>query len=63
MVELTLGSRFWYKDKLYEVAEGDCALNYCVFKNKNKCDKAKCFLGERQDKKDVYYKEVKNDKD
>lgn len=61
MVELTVGSRFWYKNKLCEVVEGECALNYCVFKNKNKCDKAKCFFGERHDNKKVYFKEVKNE--
>ena len=44
------------------VEDGWC-LNGCVFKNSNKCNKVKCGRYERQDKKDVYYKEVKNDKD
>ena len=36
MVELIVGSRFWYKDKLYEVAEhnGVCwVCTSCLFKN------------------------------
>lgn len=36
MVELIVGSRFWYKDKIYEVAEhnGACwVCTSCPFKN------------------------------
>ena len=63
MIELIVGSRFYYEDKLCEVVEDGWCLNGCVFKNSNKCNKVKCGRYERQDKKDVYYKEVKNDKD
>ena len=61
MVELTIGSRFWYKDKLCEVVEGECFANNCVYKHMNKCIKvkAKCSKNIRYDKKNVYFKEVK----
>ena len=53
MVELTIGSRFWYKDKLCEVVEGECFANNCVYKHMNKCIKvkAKCSKNIRYDKK------------
>ena len=59
MVELTIGSRFYYKDKLCKVIEGDCSLKGCVFMNIRKFDKAKCCSDERHDGKQVYFKEVK----
>lgn len=61
MVELIVGSRFWYKDKLYEVAEhnGACwACTSCPFKNEE-CNEIKCSNDMRHDNKDVYFKEVK----
>ena len=63
MVELKIGSRFYYKDKLCEVVEGGCNLNECVFKGTNKCSKVKCFDYQGIDRIDVIFKEVKNDKD
>ena len=66
MVEMTIGSRFYYKDKLCEaVKEGNgIGCEKCVFdKYASKCAKAKCLIEERHDGKSVYFKEVKgNDK-
>lgn len=62
MVELTIGSRFYYKGKLCEVAEieNDFECRECVFDKKlSKCKKVKCCLGERHDFKSVFFKEVK----
>lgn len=62
MVEMTVGSRFWYKDKLCEVVEtetdficGKCAFTLDV----RKCRKAKCSVVDRHDGKSVYFMEVK----
>lgn len=63
MVELTIGSRFWYKDKLLEVVkyEDDGPLcGRCEFNGKLKCGKAKCCASERRDGNSVYFKEVDN---
>ena len=65
MVELTVGSRFWYKDKLCEVVK--CENNgqicgRCAFNGKLKCGKAKCCASERRDGNTVYFNEVENDK-
>lgn len=63
MVEMTIGSRFYYKDKLCEVVEGDCNQDCVFFDNHKKCEKANCFWSIRHDDKDVCFKEVKeNDK-
>ena len=62
MVELTVGSRFWYKDKLYEVVkyEDDGPLcGRCAFNDELKCRKSKCCVSERHDENAVYFKEVK----
>lgn len=63
MVEMTIGSRFYHKNKLYEVVENENAYSCkgCVFIAglKCKCKKPKCYSGERHDRKPVYYKEVK----
>lgn len=59
MCELTIGSRFYYKGKLCEVAEFGCSSKNCVFKNTNKCNKAKCSPYQRNDRKQVHFKEVK----
>lgn len=60
MIELTIGSRFWYKGKLYEVKENkfhEC--NCCDFdKFDNKCRKMKCHTIQRHDGKFVYFSEV-----
>ena len=63
MVEMTIGSRFWYKGKLYEVTEFKSGFGCkgCVFLSglSCKCKKSKCFCMERHDGKEVYYREVK----
>lgn len=63
MVELTVGSRFWYKDKFFcEVVENgiiDLHCESCVFKyNYKKCNKQKCFPDDRHDGKLVYFKRI-----
>ena len=60
MFELTVGSHFGYKNKLYEVAEynGACWLcASCLFKNEG-CNEIKCSNDKRHDNKDVYFKEL-----
>lgn len=64
MVEMTVGSRFWYKDKLCEVVEtgteSDFVCDRCVFDGgSRKCEKSKCASIERHDGKGVYFREVK----
>lgn len=61
MVEMTVGSRFYYKDKLCEVVETetDFICGKCVFATVRKCRKAKCSVVDRHDGKSVYFREVK----
>lgn len=60
MVEMTIGSRFYYKDKLCEVVEEDCTGINCVLSgNVRECNKSKCHASERHDKKFVCFREVK----
>ena len=63
MVEMTIGSRFYYKDKLCEVVETgpDSICGKCVFglDVKGKCKKSKCYSVDRHDGKSVYFREVK----
>lgn len=62
MVELTVGSKFWYGNKFCEVveAETDYICGRCVFNTDvRKCRKAKCCASERRDGNSVYFKEVK----
>lgn len=70
-IELPIGSRFYFDDKLFEVVEGNCNCSSCVFYKRifegadydeylDCCYAIKCYGGERKDKKDVYFKEVKN---
>lgn len=72
MIELAVGSRFYFGDKIVEVVESKFIEKCfgCVFKNKflkdgyddtevEICCAVECGKDERQDKKDVYYKEVK----
>ena len=62
MIELTVGSRFWYGDKLCEVVKGSCINSICVFgPNERKCEKAKCNALLRHDGEWVHFEEVKND--
>lgn len=59
MVELTVGSRFWYKDKLYEVCKGHCLDNKCLYRLKECDGNKKCHRDDRHDGNFVYFKEVK----
>lgn len=63
MVELTVGSRFWYKGKLYEVVESESGYmcRECVFLADGKCKKSKCYSDERHDGKIVYFSEVRSE--
>lgn len=60
MLDLTIGSRFYYKNKLCEVKEGSCSDN-CVFNGTQKCCKLKCKSTNRQDKTDVCFSKVDED--
>ena len=55
MLELTIGSRFYYQNQLYEVKKGSCSENNCIFDGKKNCSKLNCDSEDRHDKKDVYY--------
>ena len=55
MIELIVGSRFYYEDKLCEVVKGGCSSGNCVFKNSNKCHKINCDSYERYDRTDVIF--------
>ena len=60
MVELTIGSRFYYGDKLCAVVKGKCINGICVFDtNERKCEKAKCNALLRHDREWVHFEEVK----
>ena len=62
MVEMTIGSRFYYKNRLCEVVETetDFVCGKCVFDcNVRKCNKSKCNTYARKDRKSVYFREVK----
>lgn len=63
MVEMTVGSRFWYKDKLCEVVESESGYmcRECVFLADGKCNKSKCYSDERHDGKIVYFREVRSE--
>lgn len=72
MIDLPIGTRFYFEDKLVEVVEGKtidrcfgCVLKNKVFKDgygENEmasCYSVECCRDERKDKTDVYFKEVK----
>lgn len=65
MIEMTIGSRFYYKGKLCEVSEFNTprgnSCSKCVFNNTKKCGKAKCCYEHRHDKQEVIFLEVEND--
>ena len=71
MIDLPVGSTFYFGDKLVEVIEGENKCSKCVFHkrifNSRDCDEyfpccyaVSCSSVERKDKKDVTFKEVKN---
>ena len=62
MVEMTIGSRFYHKDKLCEVTETeiDFRCEKCVFEaDIDTCGKTECLAKERHDGNSVFFKEVK----
>ena len=62
MVEMTVGSRFYYKDKLCEVVETKSRVRCaeCVFStNDIICPLINCTEEKRHDGKKVYFKEIK----
>ena len=61
MIEMTVGSRFWYKDKLCEVVydKNGIGCDRCVFdEGSRKCEKSKCTTIKRHDGKSVHFMEV-----
>lgn len=64
MIEMTVGSRFWYDRKLCKVVETeiDYRCNRCVFDaDANTCDNTECRASKRHDGKSVFFKEVKDE--
>lgn len=62
MIELPVGTRFYYYDRLVEVVEGN-KCSSCMFHEKGnlECSYSIQFLCcERKDNKSVVFKEVKN---
>ena len=62
MIELTVGSRFYYKNELCEVVLDDNKSSpylKCIFNNKKKCVKFKCIRTVRHDDNNVYFVYVK----
>lgn len=62
MVEMTVGSRFFYDGKLCEVVETKAgfACDRCVFdEDRYTCDNTECRASKRHDGKYVCFKEVK----
>lgn len=58
--ELSIGTRFHYEGKLVEVIDGDQCSD-CVFVEMKECSLKRCVPKLRSDKKDVYFKEVKDE--
>ena len=64
MIELAVGTRFYYKGKLCEVSDEECVhcMN-CVNDNDvASCRLFACEQKERKDKTGVFFKRVKNSK-
>ena len=61
MVEMTVGSRFFYDGKLCEVvADFNFACDRCVFNaDRYTCENTECRAPKRHDGNAVYFKEVK----
>ena len=70
MIDLAIGTKFYFDDKLFEVVEGGCNCSSCVFykrifegddydKYLDCCYAIACCFDGRKDKKDVHFKEVK----
>lgn len=66
MVELTVGSRFWWGDDLVEVVDtsGEPSCDKCVFNDYiKKCGKVKCLPYDRHDKTMVALVKINHDED
>ena len=62
MVEMTIGSRFWYKDKLCEVVENESefkCVGCVIYGDRKNCGETRCFGGNRHDGHSIFFKEVK----
>ena len=62
MIEMTVGSRFWYDRKLCEVVEteGNFVCDRCVFDaDRYTCENTECRAAKRHDGKNVYFRKVK----
>ena len=63
-LELTIGTRFYFQNRLYEVVESN--LSYCCpkcaffngFFNNDMCKIAICHEDDRHDKKHIFFKEI-----
>ena len=65
MLEMEVGSRFWYNGKLCEVKKNDryCS-DMCIFyKDKDECPNTKCRVWERHDGVSVTYEYVEHGRD
>ena len=64
MIDLPIGTRFYISDRLIEVVEymeEEYFCSDCVFRFNTDvpCEMFECYKDIRKDKKDVYFKEVK----
>ena len=69
-VELPIGTKFYYWNRLYEAVEADQDKYRCLkcvfydeFWNDPMCQIASCGKSDRHDKKSVFFKEVKKMKE
>ena len=62
MIELAVGTRFYYKGELCEVSDEECAhCANCIFTHDlDSCKMFACEQEERKDKTGVFFKRVKN---
>lgn len=71
MLDLAIGTKFYFGDDLIEVVEGDYCKGYgmcpkCIFMDKKSysddeqdyCFNFECMSYDRKDKKDVYFKKI-----
>ena len=61
MVEMIIGSRFYYKDKLCEVVKDSSnfkCIRCVIYGDRRNCEKAKCFAGNRHDCQSVFFREL-----
>ena len=70
MLDLAIGTKFYFENDLIEVVEGDCKdhdmCSKCIFIDKKEygddeqdyCFNFECMSCDRKDKKDVYFKKI-----